>query len=89
MPEFEKPGFNVAPVRVGKYVFVGAGSKLLRAVTIGDGALFSAGAIVARGVEAFAVASGNPAEMEGYAEARQPVSEGPASVRVESKWQNG
>lgn len=65
VPEAEKVGFKVAPVRIGKYVFIGAGAKVLPGVTIGDGALVSAGSIVIRDVEAFAIVSGNPAEVIG------------------------
>jgi acetyltransferase-like isoleucine patch superfamily enzyme len=65
VPETEKAGFRVAPIQIGKYVFVGAGAKILPGVTVGEGALVSAGAIVSRDVEAFAIVSGNPAKVVG------------------------
>jgi acetyltransferase-like isoleucine patch superfamily enzyme len=65
VPETEKQGYPIAPVQIGKYVFVGAGAKILPGVSIGDGALISSGAIVTKDVANFAVVSGNPAEVVG------------------------
>lgn len=65
VPEEEKKGYVVAPVTIGKYVFIGAGSKILPGVSIGDGALVSAGSIVTRHVKAFEIVAGNPAEPVG------------------------
>lgn len=65
IPEFQKKGYPTTPVKIGKYVFVGAGAKILPGVTIGDGALISAGAIVSKEVADFQIVSGNPAEVIG------------------------
>jgi acetyltransferase-like isoleucine patch superfamily enzyme len=65
VPENEKKGYPIAPVRIGKFVFVGASSKILPGISIGDGALISAGAIVTKDVANFDVVSGNPAEVVG------------------------
>lgn len=65
VPEAEKRGYPTAPVKIGRYVFVGAGAKILPGVTIGDGALISAGALVAKNVDAFQIVTGNPAEVVG------------------------
>lgn len=65
IPESEKRGYPTAPVRIGKYVFVGAGAKILPGVTIGDGALISAGAMVSKNVDSFQIAIGNPAKIVG------------------------
>ena len=65
VPESEKKGYPVAPVRIGKYVFVGAGSKILPGVSLGDGALISAGSLVNRDVRDFDVVAGNPAKVVG------------------------
>lgn len=63
--ETEKKGYKIAPVKIGKYVFIGAGAKILPGVTIGDGAIVSAGSIVSKNVGEFQMVSGNPAEVIG------------------------
>jgi acetyltransferase-like isoleucine patch superfamily enzyme len=63
--EAEKKGYKVSPVSIGKYSFIGAGSKILPGVKIGRGAIVSAGSIVSKNVEDFAIVSGNPAEVIG------------------------
>jgi acetyltransferase-like isoleucine patch superfamily enzyme len=65
VPEGEKKGFRIAPVRAGKYVFIGLGAKILYGTTIGDGVLVSPGSIVRGEVEPFAIVSGAPAEVIG------------------------
>ncbi|NJM05053.1 acyltransferase [Candidatus Gracilibacteria bacterium] len=65
MFETQKQGYPIAPVTVGRYVFIGAGAKILPGVNIGDGALVSAGAIVAKSVEPFQIVGGNPASVIG------------------------
>lgn len=52
---------SAAPVRIGKGCFVGARTVILKGVTIGDGAIIAAGAIVTRDVPARHLAVGNPA----------------------------
>ncbi len=65
VPEHEKKGYPINSVNIGKYVFVGAGAKILPGVTVGNGALISAGSIVSRDVDEFEIVSGNPAESVG------------------------
>ena len=57
----EKRGYPTAPVRIGKYTFVGAGAKILPGVTIGRGSIVAAGTIVSKNVGDFQIVSGNPA----------------------------
>lgn len=65
IPEQEKQGYPIDAVTIGKYVFVGAASKILPGVSIGDGALISAGAIVNRDIEPYQIVAGNPAKVIG------------------------
>ena len=65
VPEQQKTGYPVSKVTIGKYVFVGAGAKILPGITIGKGALVAAGAIVSKDVGEFEIVSGNPAEVIG------------------------
>lgn len=45
-------GFKCAPIRIGSDAWLGSNSVILRGVTIGDGAVVSAGAVVSRDVPA-------------------------------------
>lgn len=49
------------PVRIGKGCFIGARAIILKGVTLGDGAVVAAGALVTRDVPANYLAIGNPA----------------------------
>lgn len=65
VPEHQKKGYPIARVKIGKYVFIGAGAKILPGVTIGDGSLISAGAVVNYNVGEFEIVAGNPAKVIG------------------------
>lgn len=54
---------HIAPVRVGRNVWIGSGSILLPGVTIGDGATVAAGAVVTKDVPEGAVVGGVPAKI--------------------------
>lgn len=45
-------GFKLAPVRIGRNVWLGSNVVVLRGITIGDGAVVAAGAVVSRDVPA-------------------------------------
>lgn len=49
------------PVRIGRGCFIGARAIILKGVTLGDGAIVAAGALVTRDVPANHLAIGNPA----------------------------
>ena len=53
------------PIRIGRNVWIGAGTVVLPGVSIGDGAIIGAGSIVTRDVPAGATAFGNPARTRG------------------------
>lgn len=63
VPDAEKKGLITAPVRIGKYVVVGAGTIISPGVTIGDGAAVLPGSVVDRDVGPFEAVSGNPARV--------------------------
>lgn len=60
---------RVAPVRIGRRVFVGARAVILPGVTIGDDAVIGAGSVVTRDVPAGTLAAGNPARVLGDVQA--------------------
>jgi acetyltransferase-like isoleucine patch superfamily enzyme len=65
VPDAEKEGFQTAPVRIGKYVGIAAGTIIVPGVTIGDGAAVLPGSVVRRNVGPFEIVSGNPARVIG------------------------
>ncbi len=58
-----KTDLVIKPVRVGKWTDIGVNAVLLPGVTIGDGAIVGAGAVVTEDVPAYAVAAGVPARV--------------------------
>lgn len=54
---------KVAPVSIGRNVFIGAGSKILKGVTIGENSVIGAGSIVTRDIPPNVIAAGNPARV--------------------------
>jgi len=52
-----------APVVIGNHVWIGVGAVILKGVTIGDGAVIAAGAVVTRSIPAGCIAAGNPAKV--------------------------
>jgi len=54
-------GFVTGPVRIGSRVWIGANAVILKGVSIGDGAVIAAGAVVTHDVPAGTVAAGVPA----------------------------
>jgi acetyltransferase-like isoleucine patch superfamily enzyme len=54
---------EVSPVNIGEYVWVGTRAIILPGVTIGDGAVVAAGAVVTKNIPSCAVVAGNPAKV--------------------------
>jgi acetyltransferase-like isoleucine patch superfamily enzyme len=55
--------FRIAPIVIGDRVFVGMGATILPGVTVGDGSIVAAGAVVTGPVPAGVVVAGNPARV--------------------------
>ncbi len=53
---------TAAPVRIGNKVWVGANATILQGVTIGDGAIIAAGAVVTKDVAPMTIVGGVPAK---------------------------
>jgi acetyltransferase-like isoleucine patch superfamily enzyme len=63
MSEYNKPGYVIEPVEIGKYVIIGAGSVILPGVKVGDHSIISAGSVVHKDVPSFSVVLGSPARV--------------------------
>ena len=59
----DRGSMSPAPIRIGKNVWVGANAVILPGVTIGDGAIVAAGAVVNRDVPENTVVGGVPAKV--------------------------
>lgn len=57
----ERHVHHLAPVNIGRNVWIGAGAILLPGVTVGDNAIIAAGAVVSRDVPPSTIAGGVPA----------------------------
>lgn len=57
---------DTGPTRIGNDVWIGFGALILSGVTVGDGAIIGAGAVVCETVPPYAVAVGNPARVTHY-----------------------
>ena len=53
-------------VRIGENVFIGMNALIVKPVTIGDGAVIAAGAVVIDDIEELAIVAGVPARTIGY-----------------------
>lgn len=61
-PEQRRTGVEWAePVTIGNDVWIGGGATLLPGVSVGNGAVIAAGAVVSRDVKPMTVVAGNPA----------------------------
>ena len=63
----DRQGFSAeSPIVIGNNVWIGANSILLAGVTVGDGAIIGAGAVVTKEVPPYAIVGGNPARVIRY-----------------------
>jgi acetyltransferase-like isoleucine patch superfamily enzyme len=54
---------SLAPVTIGDHVWIGSRAMVLKGVTIGEGAVIAAGAVVTRDVPPMTLVGGNPARV--------------------------
>lgn len=54
---------HTAPIRIGNKAWVGMNAIILKGVSIGEGAVVGAGAVVTHDVPAWTVVAGNPARV--------------------------
>ena len=71
------------PTRIGNDVWIGYRAIVMSGVTVGDGAVIAAGAVVSRDVPAYAITAGNPARVKSLRFAPEIVAE-----LLEVKWWN-
>lgn len=65
-PRSKKTGWKRLRTKVQRYATIGANSTILPGLTIGQGAMVSAGAVVTRNVPSHASMIGNPARRKGW-----------------------
>jgi acetyltransferase-like isoleucine patch superfamily enzyme len=56
---------KIAPINIGKHVWIGDRAIILKGVTIGDNAIIGAGSVVTKDVPSNTIAAGNPARKIG------------------------
>ena len=56
-------GIKTAPVSIGNHVWIGSKSMILKGVTIGEGSVVAAGAVVVRDVPPHTLVGGVPAKV--------------------------
>lgn len=60
-PNMSGRHFKIGDVRICRNAFIGAGTIICNAVTIGEGAIVGAGSIVTKDIPPYQVWAGNPA----------------------------
>lgn len=61
----ERVGYILAPVKIGKYTFIGGGSYIMPGVTIGKGCVIGVNSVVNKDVPDYAIVVGSPAKVIG------------------------
>jgi acetyltransferase-like isoleucine patch superfamily enzyme len=69
------------PITIGNDVWIGLGALILSGVTIGDGAVVAAGALVTKDVRPYAIVGGNPAR-----EIRRRFGDEQVEALLEARW---
>jgi len=58
-------GYRSAPITICDYAWIGVNATILKGVTIGEGAVVAAGAVVTKDVEPYTIVGGVPAKKIG------------------------
>lgn len=64
--KIKKQGISISPIIIGDDVWMGANSIILKGVTIRNGAVIAAGAVVTKDVPEYAIVAGVPAKIIGW-----------------------
>jgi acetyltransferase-like isoleucine patch superfamily enzyme len=57
---------KIRPLKIGSDVWIGAGCRILGGLTIGNGCVIGAGAVVTRDMPPYSICIGNPAKVLRY-----------------------
>lgn len=82
-PEYNNPEPEYEKITVGNDVWIGCRAMILDGVTIGDGAIIAAGAVVTKDVPPYAIVGGVPAKIIKYRFQPEKIEE-----LLESEWWN-
>lgn len=82
-PEYEYIESEFKQVRIGNDVWIGARAMIMDGVSVGDGAVIAAGAVVTKDVPPYAIVGGVPARIIKYRFPEQKIHE-----MLESQWWN-
>ncbi|MGC6426474.1 MAG: acyltransferase [Akkermansiaceae bacterium] len=63
VPLLSQNAIQIAPIKIGQRVFIGANTTILKGVTIGDGTVIGAGSVVVHDIPENVLAAGNPAKV--------------------------
>jgi acetyltransferase-like isoleucine patch superfamily enzyme len=79
-------GYVTSPIRIGRDCWIGCNAVILKGVSIGDGAVIAAGAVVTKDVPPRCLAGGVPARIIRSLPAREtPAGQPSRGGRVEAK----
>lgn len=78
LPSKRKTHITIAPLKIGRNVWLGAGATVLQGVSVGDDSVVAAGAVVTKDVPANVLVAGVPARVvrELGADSRESMLEG-------------
>ncbi|MDG6902228.1 MAG: acyltransferase [Nitrososphaerota archaeon] len=80
--DINSPKFEAAyePITIGDWAWIATNAIILGGVTVGEGAVVAAGAVVTKDIPPYSVVGGNPAKVIGERK-KQPFDYSPGSYR--------